>query len=110
MVEGVKFAILPSPCRSCCLCTPDSRAGKVKYIGISECSAETLRRAHAVHPISAVQMEYAPFTLDIEDPAIGVFKLVKELGITLVCYSPLGRGLLTGRFVSSQLPVYQRVC
>ena len=77
------------------------RAGKVKYIGLSECSADTLRRAHAVHPIAAIQMEYAPFTLDIEDPAIGVFEAAKELGITIVCYSPLGRGVLTGRIVSN---------
>lgn len=76
------------------------RAGKVKYIGISECSVDTLRRAHAVHPIAAVQMEYAPFTLDIEDPSIGIFEVAKELGIAIVCYSPLGRGLLTGRYVS----------
>lgn len=76
------------------------RAGKVKYIGISECSVDTLRRAHAVHPIAAVQMEYAPFTLDIEDPNIGIFEVAKELGIAIVCYSPLGRGLLTGRYVS----------
>lgn len=71
----------------------------MKHIGISECSANTLRRAHAVHPIAAVQFEYAPFTLDIEDPAIGIFQAAKELDITLVCFSPLGRGLLTGRFV-----------
>lgn len=75
------------------------RAGKVKYIGISECSENTLRRAHAVHPISAVQFEYAPFTLTIEDPEIGIFRVCQELGITLVAYSPLGRGLLTGKIV-----------
>lgn len=72
----------------------------MKYLGLSECSAETLRRAHAVHPIAAIQMEYAPFMLDIEDKSIGVFDAAKELGVVIVCYSPLGRGLLTGRYVS----------
>jgi aryl-alcohol dehydrogenase-like predicted oxidoreductase len=76
------------------------RAGKVKYLGLSECSADTLRRAHAVHPISALQVEYSPFTLDIEDENIGLLKTARELGITIVAYAPLGRGLLTGRFVS----------
>lgn len=75
------------------------KEGKIRYIGLSECSASTLRRAHAVHPIAAVQVEYSPFTLDIEFPEIGVFAAAKELGITVVAYSPLGRGLLTGRYV-----------
>jgi aryl-alcohol dehydrogenase-like predicted oxidoreductase len=76
------------------------KAGKVKYLGLSECSAATLRRAHAVHPISAVQVEYSPFTLDIEDEQVGLLKAARELGITIVAYSPLGRGLLTGQFKS----------
>ena len=76
------------------------REGKVKYLGLSECSSETLRRANAVHPIAAVQVEYSPFTLDIEDEKIGLFKTAKELGVSIVAYSPLGRGLVTGRFVS----------
>jgi aryl-alcohol dehydrogenase-like predicted oxidoreductase len=76
------------------------REGKVKYLGLSEVSAKTLRRAHAVHPISAVQVEYSPFTLDIEDESIGLFKAAKELGIAVVAYSPLGRGLITGQYVS----------
>lgn len=75
------------------------RAGKVKYLGLSEVSAATLRRAHAVHPIAAVQVEYAPFTLDIEDPKIGLLAAARELGIQVVAYSPLGRGLLTGQYV-----------
>lgn len=79
------------------------RSGKVKHIGISECSQETLRRAHAVHPISAVQFEYAPFTLTIEDPEVGIFRTCQELGIALVAYSPLGRGLLTGNIVSAAI-------
>ncbi|KIP07253.1 hypothetical protein PHLGIDRAFT_105991 [Phlebiopsis gigantea 11061_1 CR5-6] len=70
------------------------KAGKVKYIGISECSLDTLRRAHAVHPISAAQFEYAAFTLDTEK--VGIFQACQELGIAFVAYSPLGRGLLTG--------------
>ena len=75
------------------------RAGKVKYLGISECSAETLRRAHAVHPITALQVEYSPFTLDIEDDKNALLKTARELGIKIVAYSPVGRGLLTGKIV-----------
>jgi aryl-alcohol dehydrogenase-like predicted oxidoreductase len=77
-----------------------SRAGKVKHLGLSEISAPTLRRAHAVHPISAIQVEYSPFTLDIEDESIGLLKTARELGVKIVAYSPLGRGLITGRYVS----------
>ncbi|KAF8631094.1 hypothetical protein AX17_005139 [Amanita inopinata Kibby_2008] len=76
------------------------KAGKVKYLGLSEISAQTLRRAHAVHPISAVQVEYSPFTLDIEDKKIALLKTCRELGVTVVAYSPLGRGMLTGRYRS----------
>lgn len=76
------------------------RAGKVKHIGLSEISASTLRRAHAVHPISAIEVEYSPFTLDIEDESIGLLKTARELGVKIVAYSPLGRGLLTGRYKS----------
>ncbi|KZT18978.1 Aldo/keto reductase [Neolentinus lepideus HHB14362 ss-1] len=76
------------------------KAGKVKYLGLSEISSATLRRAHAVHPITAIQMEYSPFTLDIEDEKIGLLKTARELGVTVVAYSPLGRGLLTGRYKS----------
>ena len=67
---------------------------------MSDASAETIRRAHAVHPITAIQVEYSPFTLDIENEKIAVLKTARELGIAVFCYSPLGRGLLTGRFVS----------
>ncbi|KAJ7666382.1 Aldo/keto reductase [Mycena rosella] len=76
------------------------KEGKVKYIGLSEVSASTLRRAHAVHPIAAVQVEYSPFTLDIEDPKINLLNTARELGVKIVAYSPLGRGLLTGQFKS----------
>lgn len=75
------------------------KAGKVKYLGLSGCSVNTLRRAHAIHPISAVQFEYAAFTLDVE--RVGIVDVCKELGIALVCYSPLGRGLLTGTTTST---------
>jgi aryl-alcohol dehydrogenase-like predicted oxidoreductase len=70
------------------------RAGKVRHIGLSEASAETIRRAHTTHPISALQSEYSLFSRDIEDS--GVLATVRELGIALVAYSPLGRGLLSG--------------
>ncbi|KAJ7629480.1 NADP-dependent oxidoreductase domain-containing protein [Mycena polygramma] len=76
------------------------KEGKVKYLGLSECSADTLRRACAVHPISAVQVEFSPFILDIEDPKIGLLATARELGVTIVAYSPLGRGLLTGQYKS----------
>ncbi|KAJ3808670.1 NADP-dependent oxidoreductase domain-containing protein [Lentinula aff. lateritia] len=76
--------------------------GKVKYIGLSEVSAATIRRAHAVHPISAVEVEYSPFNLEIEDEKIGVLKVCRELGITIVAYSPLGRGILTGQVIGKK--------
>ncbi|KAK2459918.1 hypothetical protein APHAL10511_008047 [Amanita phalloides] len=76
------------------------KEGKVKYIGLCEVSASTLRRAHAVHPIAAVQVEYSPFTLDIEDEKIGLLKACRELGVAIVAYAPLGRGLLTGQIRS----------
>ncbi|KAK7045144.1 Aldo/keto reductase [Favolaschia claudopus] len=78
------------------------KAGKVKHIGLSEVSAMTLRRAHAVHPIAAIQMEYSPFSLEIEDPNLagGVLKTARELGVKIVAYSPLGRGVLTGQYRS----------
>ncbi|CAF3984662.1 unnamed protein product [Adineta steineri] len=75
-------------------------AGKVKYLGLSECSSDTLRRAYAVHPIACVQIEYSPFFLDIERDEIGLLKTCRELGVALVCYSPLGKGFLTGRYKS----------
>ena len=71
-------------------------AGKVRYIGLSEASAETLRRASKIHPITALQSEYSLWTRDPEDD--GVLAACRELGIGFVAYSPLGRGFLTGRF------------
>ncbi|NTV02153.1 MAG: aldo/keto reductase [Chlorobiaceae bacterium] len=73
------------------------RAGKVRYIGLSEAGAETIRRAHAVHPLSALQNEYSLWSRDPEDE---VLPLLRELGIGLVAYSPLGRGFLTGTLKS----------
>lgn len=74
------------------------KEGKIRYIGLSECSAENLRRAYKVHPIAAVQMEYSPWTLEIETN--GIMEACRELGVTIVAYSPLGRGFLTGRYKS----------
>src|SRR4051794_9115377 len=68
-------------------------AGKVRHLGLSEASPDTIRRAHAVHPITALQTEYSLFTRDLEDEILPV---LRELGIGLVPYSPLGRGILTG--------------
>ena len=68
-------------------------AGKVRHIGLSEVGVNTIRRAHAVHPIAAVQSEYSLWTRDPED---GVLPVLRELGIGFVAYSPLGRGFLTG--------------
>ncbi|EMR69480.1 putative aldo-keto reductase yakc protein [Eutypa lata UCREL1] len=78
------------------------RDGKIKYLGLSEVSSSTLRRAHAIHPIHAVQVEYNPWTLDIEGPS-GTYLLdtCKELGVSVFAYSPLGRGIMTGRFRSA---------
>jgi aryl-alcohol dehydrogenase-like predicted oxidoreductase len=72
-------------------------AGKVRYLGLSEASPETIRRAHAVHPISALQSEYSLWTRDPED---GPLATCRELGIGFVAYSPLGRGFLTGQIRS----------
>jgi aryl-alcohol dehydrogenase-like predicted oxidoreductase len=73
-------------------------AGKVRYLGISEAAADTIRRAHATSPLSAVQTEYSLFTRDVEDD--GVLATVRELGIGFVPYSPLGRGFLSGKIRS----------
>lgn len=76
------------------------REGKIKHLGLSEVSSRSLRRAHAVHPISVVQIEYSPFALDIESPQIELLKTCRELGVAVVAYSPLGRGMLTGAYKS----------
>jgi aryl-alcohol dehydrogenase-like predicted oxidoreductase len=73
-------------------------AGKVRHIGLSEVSAETLRRAHATHPLAALQSEYSLWTREVEAEILPV---ARELGITLVAYSPVGRGFLTGKIEST---------
>jgi aryl-alcohol dehydrogenase-like predicted oxidoreductase len=73
--------------------------GKVRYLGLSEASAETVRRAHDVHPISALQTEYSLWTRDVEER---ILPTMRELGIGFVAYSPLGRGFLSGRFRSPE--------
>jgi aryl-alcohol dehydrogenase-like predicted oxidoreductase len=74
-------------------------AGKIRHIGLSEASAETIRRAHAVHPVTALQSEWSLWTRDPEDE---VLPTVRELGIGFVAYSPLGRGFLSGRIRSTE--------
>ena len=91
------------------------RAGKVRYLGLSEVSVDLIRRAHAVHPLTAIQTEYSLFDRGVE--ADGVLALTRELGIGFVGYSPLGRGFLTGEIKSlddldagdfrRQMPRYQ---
>ncbi|PIA31635.1 hypothetical protein AQUCO_04900143v1 [Aquilegia coerulea] len=75
--------------------------GKVKYIGLSEAGPDTIRRAHAVHPITALQMEWSLWTRDIEEEIV---PLCRELGIGIVPYSPLGRGFFAGKAVVESLP------
>jgi len=72
-------------------------AGKVRFLGLSEAGSETIRRAHAVHPVSALQSEYSLFTRDPEDE---ILPTVRDLGVGFVAYSPLGRGFLTGAWRS----------
>jgi len=71
------------------------KQGKVRYLGLSEAASATIRRAHRVHPISALQSEYSLWT---RDPEEDILATVRELGIGFVAYSPLGRGFLTGQF------------
>ncbi|KAK4258003.1 hypothetical protein QN277_007517 [Acacia crassicarpa] len=75
--------------------------GKIRYIGLSEASADTIKRAHAVHPITALQMEYSLWSRDIEEEIIPI---CRELGIGIVAYSPLGRGFFAGKAVEESLP------
>ncbi|MEO6874320.1 MAG: aldo/keto reductase [Opitutaceae bacterium] len=85
------------------------RAGKVRFLGLSEAGADTIRRAQAVHPIAALQSEYSLWTRDPEDGALAT---CRELGIALVAYSPLGRGFLTGqikRFEDFAVDDYRRL-
>ncbi|MER5344808.1 aldo/keto reductase [Streptomyces mirabilis] len=77
------------------------KAGKIRHIGLSEVDAALLRRAHAVHPIAAVQSEYSIWS---RDPETAVADCLRELGVALVAYSPLGRGFLTGTVDVTSLP------
>jgi len=70
------------------------KEGKIRYLGLSEAGVQTIRRAHAVHPVAALQTEYSLWTRDPED---GILQVCRELGIAFVAYSPLGRGFLTGK-------------
>lgn len=70
------------------------KEGKIKYIGLSEVNSETIRRAHQIHPLTAVQSEYSLFERQIEE--LGILDTLKELGISLIAYSPVGRGFLNG--------------
>jgi len=77
------------------------REGKIKAIGISECSSRSLRRAYKIAPIDAVQMEYSPWQLDIENEVgTNMLQTCRELGVTVFSYAPLGRGFLTGQIKS----------
>ncbi|CAG8983785.1 hypothetical protein HYALB_00006750 [Hymenoscyphus albidus] len=69
--------------------------GKIKYLGLSECSATTLRRASKIHYMAAVEVEFSPFALEIEDAKIGLLSAARELGTKIIAYSPLGRGFMT---------------
>eukprot|EP00124_Ichthyophonus_hoferi_P000924 Ihof_evm9s40 gene=Ihof_evmTU9s40 len=75
------------------------KEGKIKYIGLSEVSAANLRKAHAIHPITAIQMEWSLWTRDLEAEVVPT---ARELGVGIVAYSPLGRGMLAGKFKSQK--------
>ncbi len=74
--------------------------GKIRYLGLSECSAQTLRRAQKIHPIAAAEMEFSPFALEIESSQTEFLNTARELGVKIIAYSPLGRGFLTGTIKS----------
>ncbi|KAJ5087994.1 hypothetical protein N7456_011610 [Penicillium angulare] len=76
------------------------KQGKIRHLGLSGVSPTTLRRAHAVHPIATLQMEYSLFCLEIESPESLILKTCRELGVTIVAYCPIGRGILSGQFQS----------
>jgi aryl-alcohol dehydrogenase-like predicted oxidoreductase len=83
----------------------NNREGKIKYIGLSNVTSNTLRRAHKITPVSAIQMEYSPVILDVEGPqGTNLLAVCRELGVAFVPYAPLGRGLLTATF-SNNAPV-----
>jgi aryl-alcohol dehydrogenase-like predicted oxidoreductase len=100
-VREIRPSTLPTDKRLVDLLTlVQNSEGKIRNIGLSEVTATTLRRAHAVHPITALQIEYSPWALEIETN--GVLAACEELGVALVAYSPLGRGFLTGSVKSPE--------
>jgi aryl-alcohol dehydrogenase-like predicted oxidoreductase len=79
------------------------REGKIKHIGLSNVNGEDVRRAHAIAPVTAVQVEYSPFAREIEKPFSGnVLAVCRELGIAVVCYAPMGRGMITADFTDAK--------
>ncbi len=92
---------MPGSWRQLTISLSHPRAGKFKHLGLSEVSADTLRRAYAVHPIAAAQVEYSAFVTDIENEKIGLLKACRGLGVKVVAYGAIGRGLLTGKYVRS---------
>jgi aryl-alcohol dehydrogenase-like predicted oxidoreductase len=76
------------------------KEGKIRYLGLSECSARSLSRAYKVHPIAAAEMEFSPFALEIESSQTNFLKTARELGVKIVSYAPLGKGFLTGTIKS----------
>lgn len=76
------------------------KEGKIRYLGLSECSARTLARASKVHPIAVAEMEFSPFALEIEWSQTNFLKTARELGVKIVAYAPLGKGFLTGTIKS----------
>ncbi|KAL0571570.1 hypothetical protein V5O48_010388 [Marasmius crinis-equi] len=99
MAELVKYALFPFVIHTSTTSNhplPPSRAGKVKYLGLSECTPTGLRRASSIHPISALQIEFSA----LERPPAELLKTARELGTKIIAYSPLGRGFLTGQIRS----------
>ncbi|KAI3604921.1 putative aldo-keto reductase [Moniliophthora roreri] len=76
------------------------KEGKVKYLGLSDCTADGLRRANSVHPIAALQVEFSPLVLETEKPPLDLVKTARQFGTKIIAYSPLGRGFLTGQIKS----------
>lgn len=99
MAELVKWVHVMMLWWRWCLENNFVREGKIKYLGLSNPSVETLRRAHAVYPITAIEVEFSPLVLDTTLPPNDLIQTAKELDIAVVVYSPLARGLITGRFV-----------
>jgi aryl-alcohol dehydrogenase-like predicted oxidoreductase len=81
---------------------PDSleREGKVRYLGLSDCTANGLRRANAVHPIAALQIEFSPIMLEVEKPPLDLINTARSTGTKIIAYGPIGRGFLTGQIKS----------